>query len=166
MNPEVILRPFTRAEYHEFYQRYKPDPLMDPRPYRYQYTHVDCSYNYDETRRDWYPVFGIFANGVAVGTLSLKRIDRDKSRCEIGLTMVNDSCKGLGYGTAAMREAIRMAREDYGLRNLYADTMGNNLRMQHILEKLGFRLIERISYVYNMGENTEDMLNYLLEEPE
>ena len=73
----ITLRPFTREEYHDFWRRYVPDPIMDSRPYRYQQEHVDCSFRYDQTRRDWYPVFGIFTeDGAAVGSLSLKRIDR------------------------------------------------------------------------------------------
>lgn len=156
----LTLRPFTREEYHDFYQRYEPDPVMDPHPYHYQYTHVDKCFDYDLMRRDWYPTFGIFVEDQAVGILSLKRIDREKQRCEIGLTMVNDGCKGRGYGTEAMRQAIRIAQNDYGLRHILADTSGSNTRMQHILDKLGFRLIERIPHIYDMGDHFEDRLCY------
>ena len=91
----VTLRPFTREEYHDFWRRYVPDPIMDPRPYRYQQEHVECSFRYDQTRRDWYPVFGIFTeDGHAVGSLSLKRIDRQKSQC--------DEIQGVVYGAEAV----------------------------------------------------------------
>lgn len=159
----IMLRPFTREEYHDFYRRYRPDPIMDPRPYRYSREHVDRCYDYDLSRADWSPTFGIFnEESVAVGTLSLKRIDRAKNCCEIGIVMANDRCKNRGYGTEAMRQAIVMAREAYGLRTILADTMGSNLRMQHILEKLGFRLTERIPHVYDMQDRWEDRLNYAL----
>ena len=160
----VILRPFTREEYHGFWQRYVPDPIMDPRPYRYSQELVDCSFRYDQTRRDWYPVFGIFReDGLAVGALSLKRIDRAKGQCELGIMMADDSCKNHGYGTDAIRQAIRMAREDYGLTRLLADTMGSNLRMQHMLDKFGFRFLERTKNVYDMNGRMEDKLNYVLD---
>lgn len=159
----ITLRPFTREEYHDFYQRYEADPIMDPKPYHYSQEHVERSFLYDLSRADWYPTFGIFnADNLAVGTLALKRIDREKKCCEIGIVMVNDRCKNHGYGTEALRQAIVMARENYGLQTLLADTMGSNLRMQHILEKLGYRLIERIPHAYDMHDRWEDRLNYEL----
>lgn len=162
--PKITLRPFTRAEYHEFYQDYEADPIMDPNRYEYNATHVDKCFDYDQTRRDWYPVFGIFdEEGTPVGSLSIKRIDREASRCEIGIILQSDAYKNQGYGTEAMRQAIRYAAEDLGLRLIYADTMGSNARMQHILDKLGFRLIERIPRVYDMGGRMEDKLDYVLE---
>ena len=163
MREEITLRPMTRDEYHDFFRRYQADPMMDPAPYRYQFTHVDKSYDYDQARKDWYPQFGIFLGHEAIGMLALKRIDRDKQRCEIGLMMVDDTYKNKGFGTQAMREGIRVAREEYGVRHLYADTMGCNKRMQHVLEKLGFQLIERICGIYHFGDRMEDKMDYLLE---
>lgn len=159
----ITLRPFTREEYHAFFQAYEPDPVMDPHPYRYQFTHVDRSFDFDQARRDWYPTFGIFADDRPVGTLSLKRIDHIQHKCEIGLMMVNDTCKNRGYGTEAMRLGMELARQTYGVRHIWADTMGSNTRMQHILDKLGFRLVERIPQIYDMPGRKEDRLNYLWE---
>lgn len=160
----VILRPFTRGEYHDFYRRYVSDPVMDPKPYHYNHEHVDRCFDYDQTRRDWYPVFGIFADdGAAVGSLSLKRIDTLYHKCELGIVMVNDGCKNRGYGTEAIRLAIQLAHEQYGVDHIYADTMGSNLRMQHILEKLGFRFLERTPRVYDMVDRFEDKLDYVLD---
>lgn len=160
----VELKPFSREEYHAFYQNYEADPMMDPLPYRYQYTHVDRSFDYDQTRREWYPTFGIFADGKAVGILSLKRIDREKKRCEIGLVLMNDSVKNKGYGTQAMRLGMKLAVEQYGVNAVWADTMGCNTRMQHILEKLSFRLVERVPQICDMIDHKEDWLNYVWEE--
>lgn len=157
----IILRPFTRWEYHDFFQRYVPDPMMHPRPYHYQHEHVDCCFAYDESRRDWYPTFGIFADGTAVGALSLKRIDQETQKCEIGLMMVDDNCKNHGYGTAAMKLGMQKAVEDYGVLHIWADTMGANTRMQHILDKLGFRLVERITNAYDMPNGKQDRLVYV-----
>ena len=159
----ITLRPFTREEYHAFYRSYEPDPVMDPNPYRYSAEHVDRCFDFDNSRKDWYPVFGIFnEDDVPVGTLALKRIDTLYKRCELGLMMANDQHKNRGYGTEAIRQAIAMARQQYGLETMLADTMGSNLRMQHILEKLGFILIERVENVYDMNGRKEDKLNYVL----
>ena len=159
----VILRPFTRAEYHRFFQQYVPDPVMDPHPYCYQASHVDHQFDYDDLRREWYPTFGIFADEVPVGILSLKRIEKTEQKCEIGLMMANDTYKNLGYGTQAMQLGIQLATDHYGLRHIWADTMGRNSRMQHILEKLGFVLTERGPGIYDMPAGKEDGLVYPLE---
>lgn len=157
----VILRPFTREEYHDFFRRYVPDPIMDPRPYRYQWEHVERCYDYDLSRKDWYPNFGIFdSDGMSVGILSLKRIDNVYHRCEIGLMMVDDTCKGKGYGTDALRQAIRLAQERYDVRTILADTTGSNHRMQHLLDKLGFQLVERSEAAFDFGAHREDRLHY------
>ena len=55
-----------------------------------------------------------------------------------------------------------MARERYGIQTLMADTTGANLRMQHILMKLGFRLVERVEDAYELGLQREDRLCYTL----
>ena len=158
----VVLRPFTREEYHDFYQRYEPDPLMDPNPYRYRCEYVDRCFDFEQTRMDWYPVFGIFDHtDQPVGSLAWKRIDTLYKRCELGIVMADDSCKNRGFGTEAIRQAIEMARERYGLEQMLADTTGSNLRMQHVLEKLGFTLVSRTAAFYDMKDRWEDRLDYI-----
>lgn len=156
----ITLRFFTREEYHDFFQRYVPDPAMDPRPYCYQFTHVDRNYDYDLSRQAWYPTFGIFLDDLPVGTLSLKRIDKEKHTCEIGLMMADDSCKNKGLGTEAMQLGMAKAVQEYGVEHIMADTMGGNTRMQHVLEKLGFTLVERIEKIYDMPGGKQDRLVY------
>lgn len=135
--------------------------MMDPLPYRYQFTNVDRSYDYDLSRMDWYPTFGIFVQEQPIGILSLKRIDHSKHSCEIGLMLQNDSCKNQGYGTKALQLAMTLAVEKYGIQSIWADTMGCNTRMQHVLEKLGFTLVERIPQIYRLPDRREDRLNYV-----
>lgn len=159
----ITLRPFTREEYHDFFYRYVADPVMDPRPYCYSFEHVERAFAYDESRRDCYPTFGIFADDAAVGILSLKRIDREKKKCEIGLMMADDTCKNRGYGTAAMRLGMEKAVREYNVHHIWADTMSGNTRMQHVLDKLGFRLVERVLQVFDMPSGKQDRLVYVWE---
>lgn len=164
MTPQIQLRPFTRTEYHDFFEEYEADPLMDPRPYRYRYDHVERCFDEDQARFDWYPTFGAFLeNGRCVGCVSLKRIDHEMKCCEIGIILQNDSVKGCGYGTQAIKEAIRIARDSYDLRTLWAETAQNNLPMQRVLEKVGFHLVERLPYGFDMLDHWEDKLRYMLE---
>lgn len=164
-SPSVSLRFCTREEYHAFFRGYVADPLMSPQPYRYQAEYVDRSFDYDLSRRAWYPNYGVFdPQNRLVGILSLKRIDRERHRCELGIILRDDSCKGRGLGTAAVREGIRIAQTVYGVRTILADTTGSNRRMQRVLEKLGFRLTERVERILDFGDHREDCLYYALEE--
>lgn len=164
MTERIELRPMTRTEYHDFYECYEPDPVMNPRPYRYDYAYADRCYDVEQARADWYPTFGVFlGRDRCIGCLSLKRIDHAAHSCEIGIILQNDGVKGHGYGTQALCLGIRIAREQYDVRHMIAETAENNGRMQHILEKLGFRLTERVPYGFDMVDHWEDKLRYTLE---
>ncbi len=162
----LSLKTLTRGEFHDFYKRYAPDPVMDPQPYVYDRDKVDRFFDICAEKESWYPRLGIFLmGGELVGELSIKRIDHEKSRCELGVAMVNDAFKGKGYGTEAVQLAIGYVFGTLGLKSIYADTMGSNGVMQHILEKLGFVLIGREERRYDMRGRWEDRLDYVLENP-
>lgn len=157
------LRSMTRAEFHQSRQIYVADPVMDPNPYVYDAGKVDETYDLYSARDAWYPTLGIFTpDGRLIGELSFKRIDREKSRCELGIMLLTDDHKGHGYGTEAFRMAVDYAFDTLGLHAVYADTMGSNVRMQHILHKLGFRCFLRLEEAYDMGNRYEDRLDYVL----
>lgn len=160
---DIVLRPCTRDEYHEFFREYEPDPMMDPRPYRYQRTHVDHCFDFDEMRKSDSPIFGIFENERIVGTLSLSRMDHLAHKCEIGIVLQHDGCKNRGIGTKAMKLGLELAVGQYNMCHIWADTMGHNKRMQHVLEKLGFELRETICGVYDLPSGKEDRLVYCWE---
>ena len=133
---------------------------MDSRPYRYQFTHVDKSFDYDLLRKETYPCFGIYLDNRPIGILSLKRIDRAKGRCEIGLMMQSEEYRNHGFGTAAMRLGMRKAADEYGVRTILADTSSANKRMQRVLEKLGFSLVERVENVFEYNGGRAACLYY------
>ena len=56
--------------------------------------------------------------------------------------MQNDTVKGKGYGTEAEKLAVRYAFDKLGMSAVNADTVVKNTRSQHILEKIGFRLVK------------------------
>lgn len=160
----LTLRSMTRAEYHAVRRDYVPDPLMDPDPYTYDAALVDAAYDRMLAREAWYPCAGIFLpDGRIIGELSFKRIDLAKGRCELGIALSNDAHKGQGYGTEAFALALAYAFDVLGLARVYADTMGSNLRMRRILDRLGFRCVLRLEDAYRMGDRWEDRLDYVLE---
>jgi RimJ/RimL family protein N-acetyltransferase len=136
---------------------------MDPNEYVYDKERTDKNFDFITEREEWYPVVGIFLpDGKPIGNLSFKRINRDKSQCELGIMLVNDKYKGKGYGTEALRLAIAYITDTLKLKHIYADTMGSNIRMQRIFNKLGFELVGREEHVYDMHDRWEDKIDYIL----
>ncbi|KAB3531055.1 GNAT family N-acetyltransferase [Alkaliphilus pronyensis] len=160
---KVTLKTFTRGEHHQFWQKYVADPGMDPEPYIYDKEHVDNRYDIITEKESWYPRVGVFLqDGTPIGELSFKRINYEKSQCELGIVLANDDYKGLGYGTEAFELAIDYIFNTLKLKNILADTMGSNVKMQKILKKFGFGLFNREGQYYDMGNRKEDKLNYKL----
>ena len=77
----------------------------------------------------------------SIGELQLKRIDREKAECTLSIHLQNDAVKGKGYGTQAERMAVQYAFDELGMAAVNADAVRKNIRSQHVLEKVGFRLI-------------------------
>ncbi len=159
---EMELRPFSREEYHAFYADYVPDPMMSSEPFHYCRSYADRCFDLERQRQSWYPVFGIFlSSGECIGALSLKYVDSSEKVCEIGIILRDDTCKNRGYGTMAMRQGIALARERYGMQAIYANTADGNVRMQHVLDKLGFR--RSASHGISLGFlPEEELLHYVL----
>ena len=159
----IELRTFTEEEYHTFFRRYKPDPMMDPSPFRYQYEQISRSYIYNhDGYRDNYEHFGIFMNQEPVGSFQLKRMDPVKKQCEFGIILRDNSVKNRGIGTEAIRMGMRLARDRYGMQTVIGDTMGRNKRMARVFEKLGFSLKETVPGAFELPDGSrEDRLVYI-----
>ncbi len=153
----IELRTFTEDEYHSFFRQYQPDPMMDPSPFQYNYEQISRSYKYNHGGyRDNYIHLGIFRDNIPVGSFQLKRIDTDKSQCEFGIILRDDSVKNKGIGTEAIQCGMDIAKEQLHLHTIIGDTMGRNKRMMHIFEKLGFTLAETVPDAYEMPDGTKE----------
>ena len=81
------------------------------------------------------------AGGEIVGELIIKNIV--ECRCAtLGLALKNTRYKDKGYGTKAELLAIQYVFNELDIPTLYADAILSNKRSQHVLEKVGFRLIK------------------------
>lgn len=162
----ICLRSFTREQYHQYWKLYVADSLMDPNPYNYEKKLVDKGYDSISENELWYPRVGIFlSDETPIGQLSFKRINYEKSQCELGIVLVNGNYKGLGYGKEAVGLAINYVFNILKLKYIYADTMGSNLIMQRIFAKFGFEFINREEHFYDMHDRWEDKLNYMYSNP-
>ena len=150
------MKTFTEEEYHQFFMNYIPDPLMSTEPFYYSRENISRSYIYNHYYRDHYAHYGIFLNGIPVGSFQLKRIDTVKKTCEFGIILQNDSVKNKGIGTEAIRIGLNIAKDVFSINTVYGDTSGRNKRMQRVFEKLGFILIETVQNAYEYENNDRD----------
>ena len=141
----IELKKMTRELCHELYRKWQNDDsiYMDMslfKPYTYRVEAVDRYY--DSKQEPSRILFAIMLEDRPIGEVQLKQIDQDKKECTLSIHMQNDDVKGKGYGTDAERQAIRYAFDELGMKAVNADTVIKNVRSQHILDKLGFKLIK------------------------
>lgn len=142
--------------------KYVPDPIMDSSPFRYSREQISRSYLYNHGGfRPDYVHFGVFLDQIPVGSLQLKRMDRQKHSCEFGIILQNDEVKNRGIGTAALLKLMDLARDQYGMEIMTGETMGRNKRMIRVFEKLGFERVETVSDAFELPDGQkEDRLIY------
>lgn len=144
MNGEIRLLPMTAEMYHAYFKEYQNDLdlYLDPGAYRI--------YTYDSRKVDQYikrqadlkrKAFAIMYGQEMVGELIIKNIEPGKC-ATMGIAMKNTRYKDRGFGTKAERLAIAYVFQELDIPVLYADALVTNARSQHVLEKVGFRLIK------------------------
>jgi len=74
-----------------------------------------------------------------IGYVSLTGIDEDKSKAELGIAIMEKDYRGHGYGTEALRLALRYGFEDLGLALIGLTVFPFNQRATKAYEKAGFR---------------------------
>lgn len=145
------MAPFTEEQYHCFFRGYVPDPMMTEAPFRYNREQISNSYRYNYGGfQKGYAHYGIFLNGLPVGSFQLKRINPEKHTCEFGIILQNDRYKNRGIGTEAIRIGLEIARTEHDVQTVFGDTMGRNMRMRRVFEKLGFELCETVHQAFEV----------------
>ena len=144
LNDEIRLVPMTAEMYHEYFKEYQNDMdlYIDPKAY--------TVYSYDEKTVNRYikrqsdlnrKPFAIMRGDEIVGELIIKNIE-DRKCATLGLAMKNSTYKDHGFGTKAEQLAIAYVFQELDIPILYADSILSNKRSQHVLEKVGFKLIK------------------------
>lgn len=137
----IELKKMTRPLCHELYKDWCNDAsiYMDMslfKPYSYDKASVDRYF--DSKNEPSRIVFAITFEGKPIGELQLKGIDREKAECTLSIHLQNGAVKGKGYGTQAMRLAVKYAFDELGMVAVNADAVLKNTRSQNVLEKVGF----------------------------
>ena len=144
MNTGVYLLPMTAEMYHAYFKEYQNDLdlYIDKRaytPYTYEKEKVNryIQLQIDLKRK----VFAIMYDDEMVGELVIKNIVEHQC-ATLGITMKNPRYKDRGFGTKAEQLAIEYVFNELDIPVLYADSVVSNTRSQHVLEKVGFKLIK------------------------
>ena len=140
---EVTLKPMTDEMYHTFFKEYQNDPdlYLDPKDffeYRYEKETVEA-YIQKQHRLNRLP-FAIMHGEEMIGELKLYNI-QPRTCATLGITMKQRHFKDRGFGTKAELLAVQYVFKELDIPVLYADSIVTNTRSQHVLEKVGFRLI-------------------------
>lgn len=77
--------------------------------------------------------------GRLIGELELAQVNWRNGSAEIRICIGEKDCWNQGYGSDAMRTAIRLAFEFYGLRVIYLRVFKCNRRAVKVYERIGFR---------------------------
>ncbi len=139
----VFLRPMTAEMYHAYFKEYRNDPdlYLDKRefhPYTYEKEKVDryIQKQIDLNRKS----FALMYGEEMVGELIVKNITPGQC-ATLSLSMKNAKYKDRGFGTMAERLALTYVFHDLDIPTVYANAVRTNTRSQHVMEKVGFHLI-------------------------
>lgn len=139
-NMNVKLCPMTDEMYYEYFKEFESDidlyiKAEDYTKYQYSIEHVS-KYISRQKQKKRLP-FAIVLGDELIGEIIFKEIT-EKESATISISMKNDKYKNMGYGTSAEKLAIKYAFESLDMKTVFADSLINNKRSQHVLVKVGF----------------------------
>lgn len=89
-------------------------------------------------RRAEEQIFAIEADGKHIGNLGLHKVDRAHRKAEVGIVIGEPGFWSRGYGTDAMRTALRYGFDILGLNKISLDVLETNNRGIQSYRKCGF----------------------------
>ena len=78
-------------------------------------------------------------NSKAIGYVSIKGINREEGRAEIGIAIMDKEYRGKGYGTETLKQASDYAFNELGLTLLGLTVLPSNQKAIQAYERVGFR---------------------------
>lgn len=156
---EISITPMTKELARAYYRNFTLDEdLFEDKS---KYVPFQYSDEFSDGRIRRYAEMGrifmaVMLGQIPIGEIVLKNIDHDQKTCEMGISMVNDTYKNRGYGTAAEVLTLKYAFHEMGMKTVFADTLIGNLRSQHVLEKVGFvRTHQDDRFIYYRFDHSE-----------
>ena len=140
MTHNVSIRPITEADTDKIVKWRNAPSVMEHFIYRTALTregHLGWFRNRVQTGE--VAQFMILDGETGVGSVYLRDIDPENKKCEYGIFIGEDSCRGKGVGTAAAKLALDYAFGELGLNRVFLRVFADNIRAIKSYEKAGFR---------------------------
>lgn len=93
----------------------------------------------DYQRRSDEQIFAIEVSGHHIGNLGLHRVDRIHRKADLGVVIGEAAYWSRGYGTDAIRLALRYGFDHLALNKISLDVLEHNVRAIRSYEKCGFQ---------------------------
>lgn len=163
----LILRPFCMEDAKDVFECWERDPNVAK--YMFWTSHNDINKTVEWVKEevskieseDWFR-WGFISKktGELLGT-GLIYLGEEYGKFEIAYNL-GKKAWGFGYTTEAMKEVIRFAKEDLGIKEIMGRHAIANPASGKVMEKLGFTYIKDIPYECNKGENVYQGKEYIL----
>ncbi|MEO8538285.1 MAG: GNAT family protein [bacterium] len=103
-------------------------------------------------------------DGTMIGGCDLHRVSAENRSGVLGIAIGDKAFWDGGYGTDAMRTLVRFGFDMLNLHRIELDVYANNLRAQHVYEKIGFQFEARKrKAIYKFGEYQDVLVMGILE---
>ncbi len=141
---DIYLKEMDSEMYHKFFRKFENDidlyfDKSEYEPYIYSEEKVG-KYIRRIQEKKRVPL-AIMNGDEIIGEILFKNIE-EKRCATLSIVLINSDWKNKGIGTRAELLAIDYAFNQLGVKELYADAIVTNTRSQHVLEKVGFKLIK------------------------
>lgn len=142
MNNNVTIRPMTEADTANIVRWRNTPSVYEHFIYRTPLTeeaHLNWLHNRVETGDVAQFIIVDNESGTDVGSVYLRDIDQQHKKCEYGIFIGEDSCRGKGIGSAAAKLAINYAFEKLGMNRVFLRVFADNKQAIRSYEKAGFK---------------------------
>lgn len=141
MEHKVSIRPITEADTDKIVKWRNAPSVMEHFIYRTPLTREDhLNWFYNRVRTGEVFQFMIIDEeaGEEVGSVYLRDVDLQNKKCEYGIFIGEDSCRGKGIGSAAAKLALDFAFEKLKLNRVFLRVFADNTRAIKSYENAGF----------------------------
>lgn len=142
MNKNVKIRPMTEADTANIVKWRNTPSVYEHFIYRTPLTeeaHLNWLHNRVETGDVAQFIIVDTESGKDVGSVYFRDIDREHQKCEYGIFIGEDCCRGKGIGSTAAKLALDYAFKELGMNRVFLRVFADNKQAIRSYEKAGFK---------------------------